>query len=54
LKLNLTLKYPGFLEVLVAIPLILKNARPMAVNHFRIGGVIFFKDLFTGETFRDA
>jgi predicted amino acid racemase len=31
-----------------------KNARPMAVNHFRIGGVIFFKDLFTGETFRDA
>jgi predicted amino acid racemase len=35
----------------VAIPLILKNARPMAVNHFRIGEALFFgKDLFTGET----
>jgi predicted amino acid racemase len=53
LKLNLTLKYPGFLEVPVAIPLILKNARPMAVNHFRIGEALFFaKDLFTGETFK--
>jgi predicted amino acid racemase len=36
----------------VAIPLILKNARPMAVNHFRIGSIIFCKDLFTGETFK--
>jgi predicted amino acid racemase len=37
----------------VAIPLILKNARPMAVNHFRIGEALFFaKDLFTGETFK--
>lgn len=36
----------------VAIPLILKNVRPMAVNHFRIGEALFFaKDLFTGETF---
>jgi len=35
----------------VAVPLILKNARPMAVNHFRIGEALFFgKDLFTGET----
>ncbi|NGY37929.1 alanine/ornithine racemase family PLP-dependent enzyme [Flavobacterium sp. XN-5] len=38
----------------VAIPLILKNARPMAVNHFRIGEALFFgKDLFTGETIKD-
>jgi predicted amino acid racemase len=36
----------------VAIPLILKNARPMAVNHFRIGKRYFSKDLFTGETFK--
>ena len=35
----------------VAIPLMLKNARPMAVNHFRVGEALFFaKDLFTGET----
>lgn len=35
----------------VAIPLLLKNARPMAVNHFRIGEALFFgKDLFTGAT----
>ena len=35
----------------VAVPLMLKNARPMAVNHFRIGEALFFaKDLFTGET----
>ncbi|WP_264558601.1 alanine/ornithine racemase family PLP-dependent enzyme [Flavobacterium sp. N2270] len=35
----------------VAIPLMLKNARPLAVNHFRIGEALFFaKDLFTGET----
>lgn len=35
----------------VAVPLMLKNARPMAVNHFRVGEAIFFgKDLFTGET----
>ncbi len=34
----------------VAIPLILKNARPMAVNHFRIGEALFFaNDLFTGN-----
>lgn len=37
----------------VAIPLLLKNARPMAVNHFRIGEALFFgKDLFTGETIK--
>ncbi len=35
----------------VAVPLILRNARPMAVNHFRIGEALFFgKDLFTGDT----
>jgi predicted amino acid racemase len=35
----------------VSVPLMLKNARPMAVNHFRIGEALFFgKDLFTGET----
>jgi ornithine racemase len=35
----------------VAVPLMLKNARPMAVNHFRVGEALFFgKDLFTGET----
>ncbi|KIC01305.1 amino acid racemase [Flavobacterium sp. JRM] len=35
----------------VALPLIIKNARPMEVNHFRIGEALFFgKDLFTGET----
>ena len=35
----------------VALPLLLKNARPMEVNHFRIGEALFFgKDLFTGET----
>lgn len=35
----------------VAIPLILKNARPMAINHFRVGEALFFgKDLFTGKT----
>ncbi|MEO7978487.1 alanine/ornithine racemase family PLP-dependent enzyme [Flavobacterium sp.] len=37
----------------VAVPLLLKNARPMAVNHFRIGEALFFgKDLFTGETMK--
>lgn len=37
----------------VAIPLILKNARPMAVNHFRIGEALFFgKDLFKGKTIK--
>ncbi|MFH6997309.1 alanine/ornithine racemase family PLP-dependent enzyme [Flavobacterium sp. FlaQc-57] len=37
----------------VAIPLLLKNARPMDVNHFRIGEALFFgKDLFTGETIK--
>ena len=35
----------------VAIPLILRNARPMAVNHFRVGEALFFgKDIFTGLT----
>ena len=35
----------------VAVPLILKNANPLAVNHFRIGEALFFgKDLFTGHT----
>lgn len=35
----------------VAIPLMLKNVRPMAVNHFRVGEALFFgKDLFTNET----
>lgn len=35
----------------VAIPLILKNVRPMAINHFRIGEALFFaNDLFTGKT----
>jgi predicted amino acid racemase len=34
----------------VAVPLILRNARPMAVNHFRIGEALFFgNDLFTGD-----
>jgi len=34
----------------VAVPLMLKNARPMAVNHFRVGEALFFaNDLFTGE-----
>jgi len=37
----------------VAIPLMLKNARPMAVNHFRVGEALFFgKDLFTGKTIK--
>jgi predicted amino acid racemase len=37
----------------VAIPLILKNARPMAVNHLELERHYFFyKDLFTGETFK--
>lgn len=38
----------------VAVPLLLKKARPMAVNHFRIGEALFFaKNLFTGETFEN-
>ncbi|HQW56126.1 MAG TPA: alanine/ornithine racemase family PLP-dependent enzyme [Saprospiraceae bacterium] len=37
----------------VAIPLILKNANPMSVNHFRIGEALFFgKDLFTEKTIK--
>ena len=37
----------------VAVPLILKNARPMAINHFRIGEALYFgKDLFTGKTIK--
>ena len=37
----------------VAVPLMLKNAHPMAVNHFRIGEALFFgKDLFTGKTIK--
>lgn len=35
----------------VSVPLILKNVRPMAINHFRVGEALYFgKDLFTGET----
>lgn len=35
----------------VAVPLMLQNARPMAVNHFRVGEALFFgKDLFTEKT----
>lgn len=35
----------------VAVPLMLQNARPMAVNHFRVGEALFFgKDLFTETT----
>jgi predicted amino acid racemase len=35
----------------VVVPLMLKNMRPMAVNHFRLGEALFFgNDLFTGET----
>lgn len=38
----------------VTVPLLLKKARPMAVNHFRIGEALFFaKNLFTGETFEN-
>lgn len=34
----------------VTIPLLLKNMRPMAVNHFRVGEALFFgNDLFTNE-----
>lgn len=34
----------------VVLPLMLKNMRPMAVNHFRLGEALFFgNDLFTGE-----
>jgi hypothetical protein len=44
LKLNLTLKYPSG-GTSVAIPLILKNARPGGKS-FRIGEALFFaKDL---------
>jgi predicted amino acid racemase len=32
--------------------LILKNARPMAVNHFRIGEALFLQRSITGETFK--
>lgn len=35
----------------VAIPLLLKNANPLAVNHFRVGEALYFgKDLFSGQT----
>lgn len=35
----------------VVVPLMLKNMRPLAVNHFRLGEALFFgNDLFTGET----
>lgn len=35
----------------VVVPLMMKNMRPMAVNHFRLGEALFFgNDLFTGET----
>ena len=34
----------------VTVPLMLKNMRPMAVNHFRVGECLYFgNDLFTGE-----
>ena len=34
----------------VVVPLMLKNMRPRAVNHFRVGEALFFgNDLFTGE-----
>lgn len=34
----------------VVVPLMLKNARPMAVNHFRVGEALFFgNNLFTGN-----
>lgn len=34
----------------VVVPLMLKNMRPMGVNHFRVGEALFFgNDLFTGE-----
>lgn len=34
----------------VTVPLLLKNMRPMAVNHFRVGEALFFgNDLFTNE-----
>ncbi|MGK7392219.1 MAG: alanine racemase [Candidatus Cyclobacteriaceae bacterium M2_1C_046] len=34
----------------VVLPLLLKNMRPMAVNHFRLGEALFFgNDLFTNE-----
>ena len=34
----------------VAVPMILKNIRPMGVNHFRVGEALFFgNDLFTGK-----
>lgn len=37
----------------VAVPLILKNIRPMGVNHFRIGEALFFgNDLFTGKVIK--
>jgi predicted amino acid racemase len=49
-KFNISIPYVSG-GTSVAIPLILKNARPMAVNHFRIGEALFFgKDLFTGDT----
>jgi predicted amino acid racemase len=45
IEAKFNIEIPGFLEVLVAIPLILKNARPMAVNHFRIGEALFFQKI---------
>ncbi len=49
-KFNISIPYVSG-GTSVAVPLMLKNARPMAVNHFRVGEALFFgKDLFTGLT----
>lgn len=38
----------------VVLPLLLKNMRPMAVNHFRLGEALFFgNDLFTNENIEE-
>jgi len=51
-KFNITIQWVSG-GTSVAIPLILKNARPLAVNHFRVGEALFFgKDLFTGKTIK--
>ncbi len=48
-KLNITIPWVSG-GTSVAVPLILKNIRPMAVNHFRVGEALFFgNDLFTGR-----
>lgn len=51
-KFNVTIPYVSG-GTSVAIPLILKKANPMAINHFRVGEALFFgKDLFTEETMK--